>query len=90
VDLIDLIREDRMALVQHTIQYKFAYQACLYFAASWAKKKGKDIVAGESKQGGGIDRARKQSTKPGGAYVRCSFLIKYVACGGVPFGSYRA
>jgi hypothetical protein len=73
VDLIDLIREDRMALVQHTIQYKFAYQACLYFAAAWAKKKGQDIVAGESKRGGGMDRARKQSMKPGGAYVRLSF-----------------
>ena len=32
VDLIGIIREDRMNLVQHTIQYKFAYQACCFFA----------------------------------------------------------
>eukprot|EP00041_Stephanoeca_diplocostata_P015263 m.291283 g.291283 ORF g.291283 m.291283 type:complete len:502 (+) comp19976_c0_seq63:1441-2946(+) len=35
VDLIDIIkkcREDRMAIVQHTVQYKFAYQACINYA----------------------------------------------------------
>jgi len=71
VDLIGTIREDRMALVQHTIQYKFAYQACLFFAARFSKAKGSEIFAGESKRGGGgLARARQQSMKPGGAYVR--------------------
>lgn len=57
VDLIGTIREDRMALVQHTIQYKFAYQACLLFAARFSKP-----------GGGGLAQARQQSMKPGGAY----------------------
>lgn len=40
VELIDRIREDRMALVQHTIQYEFAYNACLLFATRFFKAKG--------------------------------------------------
>lgn len=34
-DLINTIREDRMALVQNTAQYKFAYQALLDFGTSF-------------------------------------------------------
>ena len=71
VDLIRSIREDRMALVQHTIQYKFAYQACLLFASRFSKAKGAEVFAGEAKRsGGGLSRARKESMKPNGAYVR--------------------
>lgn len=33
-ELISQIREDRTLLVQHTIQYKFAYQACMDYAKS--------------------------------------------------------
>lgn len=32
-EVIEQIREDRMALVQHTIQYKFAYQACVHYVS---------------------------------------------------------
>mmetsp|Transcript_27038 Transcript_27038/g.81045 ORF Transcript_27038/g.81045 Transcript_27038/m.81045 type:complete len:502 (-) Transcript_27038:86-1591(-) len=32
IQLIDEIREDRMALVQHVAQYRFAWQACITFA----------------------------------------------------------
>ena len=45
VDLIRSIREDRMALVQHTIQYKFAYQACLLFASRFSKAKGAEVFS---------------------------------------------
>lgn len=31
-DLIQAAREDRMCLVQHTSQYKFAHEACVNFA----------------------------------------------------------
>ena len=65
--LVEEIREDRMALVQHTIQYKFAYQACVFYATK--SQKGKEIFALESKKGGGIGRARRESMKPGGQYV---------------------
>ena len=34
VELIHHIREDRMTMVQHTVQYKFAYQACINYAQS--------------------------------------------------------
>lgn len=43
VELIDRIREDRMALVQHTIQYEFAYNACLFFATRLFNTKGSSI-----------------------------------------------
>ena len=33
-DIIDMIREDRMALVQNTAQYKFAYQALLDYGVN--------------------------------------------------------
>jgi len=64
--LVEEIREDRMALVQHTIQYKFAYQACVHYAATMLK--GKEIFAMETKKGGGISRARRESIKPNGMY----------------------
>eukprot|EP00729_Bicosta_minor_P006272 gene6272-24393_t len=43
MDLLRMIgaaREDRMALVETTAQYKFAYQACLLFASRMAGAKG--------------------------------------------------
>eukprot|EP00041_Stephanoeca_diplocostata_P015253 m.290753 g.290753 ORF g.290753 m.290753 type:complete len:699 (+) comp19976_c0_seq20:1441-3537(+) len=51
VDLIDIIkkcREDRMAIVQHTVQYKFAYQACINYAEIVMAASDGDIFAMES------------------------------------------
>lgn len=48
VDIIDIVkrcREDRMAIVQHTIQYKFAYQACINYAESVLEKNDGEIFA---------------------------------------------
>eukprot|EP00035_Acanthoeca_spectabilis_P030944 m.11809 g.11809 ORF g.11809 m.11809 type:complete len:814 (+) comp4473_c0_seq2:296-2737(+) len=43
IRLIEEIREDRMALVQHLAQYRFAYQACI----SYAKTHIVDTLGGE-------------------------------------------
>ena len=45
-ELVSQLREDRMTLVQHTVQYKFAYQACINYAQSCVSEtKGADIYA---------------------------------------------
>eukprot|EP00041_Stephanoeca_diplocostata_P015256 m.290837 g.290837 ORF g.290837 m.290837 type:complete len:306 (+) comp19976_c0_seq26:2729-3646(+) len=41
-------REDRMAIVQHTVQYKFAYQACINYAEIVMAASDGDIFAMES------------------------------------------
>eukprot|EP00040_Diaphanoeca_grandis_P014569 m.74029 g.74029 ORF g.74029 m.74029 type:complete len:881 (-) comp24616_c0_seq1:127-2769(-) len=41
--IIKTVREDRMALVQHTVQYKFAYQAVINFAETALKDLKGDI-----------------------------------------------
>jgi len=41
--IIKSVREDRMALVQHTVQYKFAYQAVINFAETAIKDLKGDI-----------------------------------------------
>lgn len=45
--MIRAARNDRMALVQHTVQYKFAYQACLFYAARFSKADGSFFAADE-------------------------------------------
>eukprot|EP00039_Didymoeca_costata_P023350 m.6794 g.6794 ORF g.6794 m.6794 type:complete len:734 (+) comp3586_c0_seq1:168-2369(+) len=70
LELIECIRQDRMALVQHTIQYKFAYQACVYYAQEFAAGKGMSILARDSKKGDGLRRARRESMKMDGAYKK--------------------
>lgn len=44
----DAGREDRMAIVQHTVQYKFAYQACINHAEIVMAATNGDIFAMES------------------------------------------
>ena len=44
-ELIEEIREDRMCLVQHTCQYKFAYQACINYATTHVISEGEQIYA---------------------------------------------
>lgn len=70
-ELIAQMREDRMALVQHTVQYRFSYQACVSYAMKKAAEEGAEIVAHEStltKKSGGLSRARRESTKKGSNY----------------------
>lgn len=62
VDLIGTIREDRMALVQHTIQYKFAYQACCLFAQT----EGIEVfVSGATQDGAQNEQQEKEEQQVG-------------------------
>lgn len=54
VDIVGLIgrcREDRMAMVQETAQYKFAYQACIEYATKHKAADGNEIYAVATKKG---------------------------------------
>eukprot|EP00039_Didymoeca_costata_P000943 m.48238 g.48238 ORF g.48238 m.48238 type:complete len:874 (-) comp10559_c0_seq1:46-2667(-) len=70
IELISQLREDRMLLIQHTSQYKFAYQACIQYARKHvADIKGGSIYAIASpyasvKEGKVNDTITRESWKP--------------------------
>eukprot|EP00041_Stephanoeca_diplocostata_P026826 m.730088 g.730088 ORF g.730088 m.730088 type:complete len:885 (+) comp23052_c2_seq4:343-2997(+) len=66
LEIIDTLRDDRTSLVQHPIQYKFAYQACVNYAKKHvAASDGGEIYALASSQPNpkGVDLGRDASWK---------------------------
>jgi len=67
-EIVYQIREDRMGMIQHTSQYKFAYQACVDFAIRLFGREAKLLSIAKNTNLNLSDGMRRESMKKNGAY----------------------